>query len=42
MRRVLIGGFGNAKTRKRSFIQPHDLPVKKNKKTAMGFITQAM
>jgi len=42
MRRILIGGFGNAKTNKRSFIKPEDLPIKKNKKNTMGFLTRPM
>ena len=39
MRRVLISGFGSAKMHKRSTIQVEDLPVKKHKKTSIGFIT---
>lgn len=38
MRRALMVGFGNAKLQKRSVVKVEDLPCKKNKKTAIGFI----
>lgn len=38
MRRALMTGFGNAKLKGRPSVTPEDLPIKKNKKTVIGFI----